>query len=308
MNEDEVLPVNPVREVVTCGALATIHEAAALMASRNVGSIVVVDDKRRPLGIVTDTDLRNKVVAGGLPADGLVRSIMSTPVVTVPVRSTAAGTIITMMRRGIRHLCITEDGTPDSAVTGIISEHDVVLLHGNNPAVLAKEIAQAEDVPALAALRERGDELVAQYVSRGISVRFVGDMIAEINDALVARLVALAEHALGAEGIHPPASGFCWLSLGSDGRREQLLQTDQDSALVYADPGEAERGATQKYYEMLAAEVTRGLASCGFIACPGEQHGEQPGVVPPPFGLEGIFPDVDPRAEGGRPSERGNVL
>jgi len=156
MSDDGILPVTSVRGVVTCGADASIHAAAALMSERNVGSIVVVDEKRRPLGIVTDTDLRKKVVAGGLPADGPVRSIMSTPVVTVPVRNTASGTIITMMRRGIRHLCITEDGTPGSPVIGIISEHDVVLLHGNNPAVLAREIAQTEDVAGLARLRERG--------------------------------------------------------------------------------------------------------------------------------------------------------
>jgi CBS domain-containing protein len=276
MTDDGILPVTSVREVVTCGADASIHAAAALMSERNVGSIVVVDEERRPLGIVTDTDLRKKVVAGGLPADGLVRSIMSTPVVTVPVRSTASGTIITMMRRGIRHLCITEDGTPGSAVIGIISEHDVVLLHGNNPAVLAKEIAQAEDVAGLAGLRGRGEELVTQYVARGINVRFVADMIAEINDVLVARLITLAERKLEAGGLGRPASKYCWLSLGSDGRREQLIRTDQDSALVYEDPAEREREQTAAYYGGLASEVTAGLVSCGFALCPGNNMASNP--------------------------------
>jgi CBS domain-containing protein len=276
MSDDGILPVTPVRGVVTCGADASIHAAAALMSERNVGSIVVVDEKRRPLGIVTDTDLRKKVVAGGLPADGPVRSIMSTPVVTVPVRNTASGTIITMMRRGIRHLCITEDGTPGSPVIGIISEHDVVLLHGNNPAVLAREIAQTEDVAGLARLRERGDELVTQYLARGINVRFVADMIAEINDALVARLIALAERRLAVGGLVKPASNYCWLSLGSDGRREQLIRTDQDSALVYEDPAESEREQTAAYYGRLASEVTQGLASCGFALCPGNNMAGNP--------------------------------
>jgi CBS domain-containing protein len=281
MTDDGILPVTPVREIVTCGADDSIHAAAALMSERNVGSIVVVDENRRPLGIVTDTDLRKKVVAGGLPADGPVRSIMSTPVITVPVGSTASGTIITMMRRGIRHLCITEDGTPDSAVIGIISEHDVVLLHGNNPAVLAKEIAQAEDVAGLASLRERGEDLVAQYVARGISVRFVADMIAEINDALVARLITLAERELKAGGLGRPASNYCWLSLGSDGRREQLIQTDQDSALVYEDPAEREREQTAAYYGRLASAVTAGLVSCGFAPCPGNNMASNPAWCQP---------------------------
>jgi CBS domain-containing protein len=276
LSDDGILPVTSVREVVTCGADASIHAAAALMSERNVGSIVVVDDERRPLGIVTDTDLRKKVVAGGLPADALVRSIMSKPVVTVPVRSTASATIIIMMRRGIRHLCITEDGTPGSAVIGIISEHDVVLLHGNNPAVLAREIAQAEDVAGLALLRGRGDELVAQYLARGINVRFVADLIAEINDALVAQLIALAERGLETRGLGRPASKYCWLSLGSDGRREQLIQTDQDSALVYEDPAETERELTAAYFGRLASEVTQGLASCGFALCPGNNMASNP--------------------------------
>jgi CBS domain-containing protein len=276
MSDDSILPVSSVREVVTCGADASIHAAAVLMSERNVGSIVVVDDRRRPVGIVTDTDLRKKVVAGGLPADGLVGAIMSAPVVTVPVRSTSAGTIITMMRRGIRHLCITEDGTPGSAVIGIISEHDVVLLHGNNPAVIAGEIAQAEDVAGLAALRERGEDLVAQYVARGINVRFVADMIAEINDGLVARLITFAERGLAAAGIDKPASNYCWLSLGSDGRREQLHRTDQDSALVYEDPAETEREHTAAYYGRLASEVTAGLTSCGFALCPGNNMASNP--------------------------------
>lgn len=276
MTDDGLLPVTSVREVVTCGADASIHAAAALMSERNVGSILVVDEKRRPLGIVTDTDLRKKVVAGGLPSDGPVRSIMSTPVVTVPVGSTSSGTIITMMRRGIRHLCVTEDGTSGSAVIGIISEHDVVLLHGNNPAVIAKEIAQSEDVGGLASLRERGGELVGQYVARGINVRFVADMIAEMNDALVARLITLAERRLEAGGLDKPASTYCWLSLGSDGRREQLIQTDQDSALVYGDPAETEREHTEAYYGRLASEVTAGLASCGFLPCPGNNMAGNP--------------------------------
>jgi CBS domain-containing protein len=181
-----------------------------------------------------------------------------------------------MMRRGIRHLCITEDGTPGSAVIGIISEHDVVLLHGNNPAVLAREIAQTEDVAGLARLRERGDDLVMQYLARGINVRFVADMIAEINDALVARLIALTERGLEAGGLARPASKYCWLSLGSDGRREQLIQTDQDSALVYEDPAETERDLTAAYFARLASEVTQALASCGFALCPGNNMASNP--------------------------------
>ena len=289
LDDDGLLPLRPVREVVTCGGAETIHAAAALMSARNVGSIVVVDERRRPLGIVTDTDLRKKVVAGGVSADDTVRSIMSAPVVTVPVRSTASGTIITMMRRGIRHLCITEDGTPGSAVIGIISEHDVVLLHGNNPAVLAKEIGQAPDVERLAGLREKGGELVEEYVGKGVGVRFVADMIAEVNDALTSRLIVLAQSVLARSGLEAPAVRFCWLSLGSDGRREQLLQTDQDTAIVYEDPPGSGADAAAAYFHRLAAEVSAGLLACGFARCPGETMADNPRWCQPLSGWKGYF-------------------
>ncbi len=101
-------------------------------------------------------------------------------------------------------------------------------------------------------------------------------MIAEVNDALVARLIALAERTLESGGLARPASAYCWLSLGSDGRREQLLQTDQDSALVYADPPEEERARTKTYYDRLAAEVSAGLVECGFAPCPGNNMASNP--------------------------------
>jgi len=274
--DDSLLPVRPVRDVVTCGDGATIHDAAALMSERNVGSIVVVDERRRPLGIVTDTDLRKKVVAGGVSADDAVRTIMSRPVVTVPVRATAAGTISTMMRRGIRHLCITEDGTPRSAVIGIISEHDVVLLHGNNPASLAREIGHARDVEQLVAGRGKGNDLVEEYIGKGVGARFVADMIAEVNDALTSRLIVLAQEKLSAGGLEAPPVRFTWLALGSDGRREQLLQADQDTALVYEDPPAESAEACAVYFERLAAEVTAGLVACGFDRCPGNTMADNP--------------------------------
>jgi len=142
--------------------------------------------------------------------------------------------------------------------------------------MLAEEIAQAEDVAGLAGLRERAENLVTQQVAGGIPVRRVAAMIAGINDALVARLIVLAQRALEVGGLGKPPSGFCWLSLGSDGRREQLVRTDQDSALVYEDPREPEREQTAAYYNRLGSEVTAGLASCGFARCPGNNMAGNP--------------------------------
>jgi CBS domain-containing protein len=181
-----------------------------------------------------------------------------------------------MMRRNIRHLCVTEDGTPHTKVIGIISEHDILLLHGNNPAVLAKEIAQATDVRQLAAIRDRAEQLAVQYISRGNSVRFVSDLIAEINDALIARLLTLGERVLEGEGLENPGVRYCWLSYGSEGRKEQILRTDQDTALVYEDPPGNLAEEAQRYFRRLGEEMTGDLATCGFALCPGKNMASNP--------------------------------
>ena len=144
--DDGLIPINANRDVVVCTAETSIQVAAILMSKRSVGSIVVVDDNNRPVGIITDTDLRRKVIAGKIPHSEPVKAIMSSPVLTVTPGPTAAEVVLKMMRLGVRHLCVTADGTPNSPVTGIVSEHDVLLLHGNNPSILIKEIAQSKDV------------------------------------------------------------------------------------------------------------------------------------------------------------------
>jgi CBS domain-containing protein len=267
--EDDLLLLNTQREVVTCSPNVTIRYAAALMSKRNVGSIIIADTRRHPVGIVTDTDLRRKVVAGVLSPDHPIDVVMSAPVITVAKSISVANAILKMMRYKVRHLCVTEDGTPNSAICGIVSEHDVLLMHGNNPAVLVKEILQCNEVEQLARIRERGEGLVHQYIIQNMSLHFIADIISEVNDALVGRLILLAEERLVAEGFDAPPLAFCWLSFGSEGRREQFLRTDQDNALVYEDPKPEDQAQAAAYFQRLAHEVCGNLVTCGFELCPG---------------------------------------
>lgn len=275
LREEDSLTLDLDRPIIACSPGTTIREAARIMTAENVGSIIVQDGEGRPLGILTDTDFRKRIVTGEVSIDSSVDEIMSSPVETVEKDLPVSAVIIRMINRNIRHLCITEDGSVHSRVLGVISEHDVLLLHGNNPAVLVKEIRQARSGEKLAKIRKRADNLIFHYLYQGISVSFIAGINTEINDAIIRRSIDLILSDLEEEGQTPPVS-FCWLSLGSEGRKEQLLPTDQDNAILYEDPPRENREMARKFFLRLGKSVTEILSTCGFDYCPSDMMASNP--------------------------------
>ncbi|KZK74251.1 MAG: hypothetical protein A3K90_04880 [Pelodictyon luteolum] len=275
--EHETLEVKPVVNVVTCPEDISVREAAVIMAECNIGSILVVSPEGHPRGIITDTDLRKKVVAVSGPVNERpVRDIMSSPVYTITGGKTVADMVMLMVKTKLRHFCITLDGTIDSPVRGIISEHDIITSEGNNPAVIMKEIMAADDVEQFKAERDKAENLLGTYMGQNVAVHFMTSIITEINDAIITRAIRTTIAALQAEGRPLPSVPFSWLSLGSEGRKEQLLRTDQDNALLYADPAGHEREAVREFFLELARRVTGMLEGAGFVRCPAEVMASNP--------------------------------
>jgi len=271
MVENDTLVIHPTNKVVTCSPNTTIQQAAKIMAERNVGSIIISNDQNHPLGIITDTDLRKKVVAveENVKLEP-VSTIMSAPVYTVEKGKTVADLIILMMKTNLRHFCVTSDGSQNSPIEGIISEHDVVTAEGNNPAVIIKEMMQASEKVKLSIVREKAEELLLSYLQQEVGIHFIANVITEINDALISRAMDFAIQELEAEGMHKPQIRFCWLSLGSEGRKEQLLRTDQDNAILYDNPPSGEEERIKTYFLKLGEKVTQTLIDCGFKLCPAD--------------------------------------
>lgn len=273
VNENDFRRVEPVRDVATCSADATVRDAARTMATRDIGSILVVDDARRPVGIVTDSDLRRKVVAEAIdPASTPVARIMSGPVVTVEEGRSVSELIALVMRRRVHHFVTTEDGTDATPVTGILSEHDILTTQGSHPTVLLSRLRKASSPERIRELRDRAEDLLRSYLEQEVSISFVAAMITEINDVLVERALELALADLAEAGRRPPGR-FVWLALGSEGREEQLLRTDQDNAILYEDPPEeapdAAREDARAFFLELGARVVETIVQAGFARCPG---------------------------------------
>jgi CBS domain-containing protein len=250
--------------------------AAALarrLSEEGVGSVVVVDADGAPVGIVTDRDLRRKVVAEGRDTKATqARAIMSAPLVTLPPDAFAFEAMLAMTRHGIRHVVVVAGGR----LVGVVSSQDFFALQTTHPVAVAREIERAPSLPALAALGARVTALVSRLVADGGTAYDVGQLVAELNDRIVVRVLGLTAETLAADGVPSAPVPYCWLTFGSEARREQTLRTDQDNGLVYADPPPEGAAGAAAYYARFASEAIRGLVSVGFPPCPGNAMASNP--------------------------------
>jgi CBS domain-containing protein len=272
---------------VTAGLHAPVSEAAALMGRRGVGSVIVLAEDGEPIGIVTDRDLRNTVVALGLPGTTPLGRVMSAPLVSTPPDRLAFDALLEMTRRGIHHLAVVQAGR----LTGVISSHDIVLLHAAHPVSLVRDIDRARSLAELEAVAPRLGVVVQWLGGTGAGPVEIGRIVAELNDRLVQATLGLVEEALARDGRGRAPVPFSWLAAGSEGRREQTLKTDQDNGLVYADPAAGDRPAVAEYFGALAAATTDALARLGFPRCPGGFMASNPQWCQPLATWRGYFRD-----------------
>lgn len=272
----DTVRISGVKPVVSCTAEEALRVAAERMTQHRVRCIIVVDEAHCPIGIITDTDFRRKVGTGEVSVDAACGSIMSSPVITVePDRSLAELTLL-MIGNHVHHLCVTADGTPTSPVIGILSEHDLVLQEGNSPGVLVRRLKLAADATELAAIRDSAEVLILEYLKQEVRSGFLSDLVTVLNDALIERAIELSRKQLLEQGLEAPDVAWCWLSLGSEGRGEQLVRTDQDNALVYADPPPEDAERCRTYFLQLAEGVVAILEQAGFERCPANMMASNP--------------------------------
>ncbi len=246
------------REPVALAPSASIREAALLMRDAHVSSVLVLD-KARLVGIVTDSDLRNRVVALGLDSRRPLSEILTADPLVVDVHTTAFDAMLLMARMKLHHVPVV-DGT---RVVGMVTTSDVAEHHSTSAVVLAIEIYRQNDIEGLQRVSRRVRDLQVDLAAADANAQATGRVITAITDALTIRLLQMAEEALG-----PPPVAYAWVAAGSQARREQTARSDQDNCMILSDDYDpATHGA---YFEALARSVCDGLDACGYIHCPGE--------------------------------------
>ncbi len=242
---------------VTCSPHTSIRDAAKMVAESHSTSVVVVDEGGYAIGIVTESDFTRKVVARGVSPNSAVEQIMSSPVVAVENTSLLFQALLAMLTHDIQHVLITEAAQPRFVLTS----HDLMVLQGKSPLSVARHLEQQNDVRTLGEAQKRVVELLPLLLREGAKAGHLTRVIAEVNDRLIVRMFELAHQQLG-----PPPVPYCWVVLGSEGRREQTFKTDQDNALIYSDDADSK---SWQYFERLAQFVHDGLKECGYPECEG---------------------------------------
>jgi CBS domain-containing protein len=257
------------RPVVTAPRGISIRDAAQVMSRNNVSSLILTDGAGDlPRGIITDRDLRNRVVAAGLSVEAPIDAIMHTDLIESDPDELCFEGLLKMIRHRIHHLLVMEHGR----VKGIVTNHDLMMLHGVSPLSLAKEIETHDTVEALVPLARNFQQVVGQLLREGTKATHIVRVITELNDRLLCRLLELTEASLG----KPPVD-FCWVVFGSEGRKEQTFKTDQDNAIIYQDPAdEAEAGRALEYLTLFARRMNDALVACGFPPCPANYMASNP--------------------------------
>ncbi len=257
---------DPVR-LVTCAPETSLEQVARLMRDRRISSILVVDDKRLPLGMITANDLVARIIARRQSVLTPVAQVMSSPVVTVSDRSSASAALLLMMQKKIGQVCVTQDGTTASPALDICSDKDLLTQSGYHPAGLIRELSEATDVARCREICDEIERIARSFLEGGVSSILLGQICAEFYDELVGRLLALAADKLG--GL-PDDVRWAWISVGSDGRREQILRTDMDNAMIFASTGSvAEDDEIRRRLLTISTEVISMMVDCGFSRCQG---------------------------------------
>ena len=246
------------RDAIGCAPTASVREAATTMAREAISSILVRADDL--LGIVTDRDLRTKVIAEGRDLTAPVSQVMTTPVITVRDDAMADEALRLMLEHGIHHLPVAG---ADGRIVGVVSDTDLIGLERSVPFTFLRALDRAETTDDVVARMSELPAVVIPLVEMETDPVDVGHVIASAIDATTRRLIHVAIAELG-----DPPGPWAWLALGSEARHEQSLVTDQDHALVFAAP-DAPAEEADAYFERLARHVTDGLVEAGIPRCRG---------------------------------------
>jgi len=248
------------RAPVTCVQSTPVREALVSMRREQVGSILVTDRQHNPVGLFTLRDLRDRVVLGSCGIDEPIAGAMTPNLVTLDIAAPALEAAMAMARHSIRHVVLTDQGK----AAGVVSERDLFALQQQGVSRIARALRLAPSVDELRRCASDIRALTRNLVAQGVGAEQVTRLISQLNDQLAENLIGRALAGADLAGVR-----WCWLALGSEGRLEQTLCTDQDNGLIFAVPDGESADSIRARLLPLARAVNDGLAECGFPLCNG---------------------------------------
>lgn len=250
-------------DLVTTTAETPVCELAQLMSRRRVSSALVLDGERL-VGIVTDRDLRTRVLAERLPPETRVAEVMTPDPKCLDEKSTIFDATLLMTRHGMHHLPVVRN---EQAV-GILTTSDLISARQDDPVYIVQRLSRQESVASMQAVLRDIPQFLLRWNDAGVPADQVSHILTAISDAVTNRLIEMAVRDLG-----PAPVPYAWLCFGSQARAEQLLNADQDNGLIISDEA---TDADMEWFEALAKRVSDGLNECGYVYCPGNVMATNP--------------------------------
>ena len=242
---------------------ATILETARAMTEMEADAVVMVQDGL-PMGVVTEGDLVERVLATGADTSGPIMGLVERPPIALSTTERLFDAMRTMMRERVRRVVVVD--AEDGRLRGLLTAEDMSHYRGLDPVATTERLERAQSVEELAGLRADSSRRLYRLYHQGVHSEDLLDLVTEVDDQLKRQVLRTVEAELRAElGDDGVYSGpWAWLTFGASGRRESVLRAWQDNGLVYADPGPADADRAAAYYERLATRAVRALQQCGF--------------------------------------------
>ena len=255
--------------IIRCPHDATINEAVKKMVKNNSGSIFIKDAKGKVDAIITDTDLRNRVIDKGVSIEHPASTIASSPVFSVPADAQVFEAFVTMIRVDKKYLAVS---SKTNDLIGTISDKDLIAAQADSTNLLIKTIKSSKKISQLENMHARMALMLLGPIRNGANPEYITRLITTISDAILDKVIEFSIAELG----NPPCK-FAFMIMGSEGREEQTLVSDQDNGIVYEDiENDKEKAYAEEYFGKLAELVCSRLDAAGYKFCTGECMAKNP--------------------------------
>ncbi len=250
------------QDPISCPMNTTVQQAADLMTKNNITAILIHSEPNEIIGIVTDRDIRERVLSERLELTTPVVKIMSAPLVAVSERTLVYEAALQMQKKQIQHLIVKNSA---GSVSGIIRDEDLLQFQHYSSATLIQKIENAQTLDEIVNEHKRLPVLVNSLIQSGANANSLTKTITTVSDTILKEIAAMVVKEIGL----PPAT-FAFVALGSEGREEQTLFTDQDNAILFEDAPEDKKSEIQAYFLNFGEHICTKLDRAGYSFCQGD--------------------------------------
>ncbi len=252
--------------ILTCTMDTSIEDAALKMSKNNASAIFIKKEKRGIQGIVTDADLRKKVLGKNMDLKLPASSIMSSPLVSISADCQVFEAFLTMKQENKRHLVVHGQS---GNITGMISEENLISAQVESTYLLIKTVKSAKSISDIENIHSKLEKMLLDPIKNGANTEYITRLITTFSDAIIDKVVLFSLEKMG----EPPCK-FVFLTMGSEGRGEQTLVSDQDNAIIFEDTQNNE--TAKKYFDELSILICDQLALAGYKYCDGDNMAKNP--------------------------------